>query len=230
MIEKQIIKQNVKENQIKEFIYSFLNRASYSHTDIQRTPMGEKIIIYTSKPGLVVGSRGSNIQNLTKLLKEKFNMENPQIEVSEIENPSLNAQSIAKRIVLLFERFGPKRFKSIGYRILEEIIKAGALGAEIVISGRGVPSTRAKTWRFSAGYLKKSGDIAQNKVLKAYSVANLRSGSIGIKVSILHPDTQLPDKVEIKKISLEELKEEPKEIKEDKNEKSRTKKTRQKTA
>ncbi len=214
MIEKQIISQKVKENQIKEFIYSFLNRASYSHTEIQRTPLGEKIIIYTSRPGLVVGSRGSNIQQLTKLLKEKFNMENPQIEVSEVENPSLNAQSVAKKIVSLFERFGPKRFKSIGYKSLEEIIHAGALGAEVVISGRGVPSTRAKTWRFFAGYLKKSGDISQNYVNKSYAVANLRSGTIGIKVSILHPDVRLPDKIIIREIKIEEVKEEPiKEVK-----------------
>lgn len=221
MIEKQIIANQVKENQIKEFIYAYLNKASYSHTEIQRTPLGEKILIYTSRPGLVVGKRGSNIQELTILLKQKFNMDNPQIEVVEIDNPSLNAQSIAKKIVLSFERFGPKRFKSIGYKVLEEIINAGALGGEIVISGRGVPSSRAKTWRFSAGYLKKSGDISQNYVRRGYAVANLRSGTIGIKVSILSPDIKLPDKVEIKSgVIFEEL---PKEIIKEKSKKRKTK-------
>ena len=206
MIERQIIAQKIKEKQIEEFVFSYLNKASYSHTELKRTPLGEKIIIYTSRPGMVVGRRGSNIQELTLLLKKKFNMENPQIEVSEIPNPSLNTNSVAKRIVSSFERFGPKRFKSVGYKVLEDVMKAGALGAEIVISGRGVPSTRAKSWRFLAGYLKKSGDISQNHVQKGIAVANLRSGTIGIKVRILQRDVRLPDQIimkEIPKVSIE---------------------------
>ncbi|MBS3155419.1 30S ribosomal protein S3 [Candidatus Woesearchaeota archaeon] len=198
MIERQIIAQKMKEKQVEEFIFAHLNKASYSHTELQRTPLGEKIIIYTSRPGMVVGRRGSNIQDLTILLKKKFNMENPQIEVSEIPNPSLNANSVAKRIVSSFERFGPKRFKSVGYKVLDDIIHSGALGAEIVISGRGVPSTRAKSWRFSAGYLKKSGDISQNFTNYGFAVANLRSGSIGIKVKILRKEVRLPDQVFLK--------------------------------
>lgn len=217
MIERQILSEKMRRQQIQEFIFQYLNRASYSHTEIQKTPLGEKIIIYTSRPGLVVGRRGSNIQDLTKLLKKNFNLENPQIEVAEIDNPSLNALSVAKRIVSSFEKFGPKRFKSIGYKVLEDILNAGALGAEIVISGRGVPSTRAKSWRFKAGYLKKSGDISMNKVNKACAVALLRSGAIGVKVSILKPDVQLPDKVTFKEIDtsiqVEELKSGIKEIK-----------------
>ncbi|MBU0962708.1 MAG: 30S ribosomal protein S3 [Nanoarchaeota archaeon] len=227
MIERQIIAQKMKEKQIEEFIFSYLNKASYSHTELQRTPLGEKIIIYTSRPGLVVGRRGSNIQELTILLKKKFNMENPQIEVSEIPNPSLNTNSVAKRIVSSFEKFGPKRFKSVGYKVLEDVINAGALGAEIVISGRGVPSTRAKSWRFSAGYLKKSGDISQNHINYGFAVANLRSGSIGIKVKILQSDVRLPDKiilkenVEIKEIpiKIEAIKEEKTEKREEKSKK-----------
>ena len=232
MIERQIIAQKIKEKQIEEFIFSYLNKASYSHTELKRTPLGEKIIIYTSRPGLVVGRRGSNIQELTLLLKKKFNMENPQIEVSEIPNPSLNVNSVAKRIVSSFEKFGPKRFKSVGYKVLEDIMKAGALGAEIVISGRGVPSTRAKSWRFLAGYLKKSGDISQNHVNKGIAVANLRSGTIGIKVKILRKDVRLPDQIIAKEtiapeqpltIKVEPIKEDVKEEK-PKEKKKETKK------
>ncbi len=233
MIVNQIISQKVKEQQIKEFVYSYLNKDSYSHTDIMRTPLGEKIIIYTSRPGLVVGRSGSNIIELTSLLKQKFNLENPQIEVAEIDNPSLNAQSMAKRIVSLFERFGPKRFKSVGYKLLDDILKAGALGTKIMISGRSLPSTRAKSWSFQAGYLKKSGDISANFVDKAYATANLRSGSIGVKVFILKPEVKLPDKIIIydKEIIpiIEEKKEEKKPKKARKSpEKKKTAKAKEK--
>ena len=111
MIERQILSKKVKEFQVTEYIANVLDKPGYSHTEIQRTPVGEKVIIYTSKPGLIVGRKGSNIKELTEVLKEKFGMENPQIEVAEIENPNLNPHSVAKHIVHTFERFGPSRFK-----------------------------------------------------------------------------------------------------------------------
>ena len=153
-------------------------------------------------------------------------MENPQVEVSEVVNPDLEAQTMAEQIVNTLERFGPKRFKATGYRALQRIMDAGAMGAEIVISGRGVPSKRSKTWRFSAGYLKKSGDISENFVKKGYAVSHLKSGAVGVKVIILTPDIKLPDKIRIKveeqepKIIIEEIKEEPKEEIEKKPKKS----------
>lgn len=195
MIERQFLQRKIKEFQIKEFISDNLDKPGYSHTKIQRTPLGEKVIIYTSKPGLIVGREGSNIKDLSETLKRKFRLENPQVEVAEVDNPNLKAKFVAKKIVHTFERFGPKRFKSIGYKELQEIINAGALGAEITISGRGIPGARAKSWRFKSGYLKKSGDISENYVNKSFAVAHLRSGSVGVKVTILTPDVILPDKI-----------------------------------
>ncbi|MCX6711813.1 MAG: 30S ribosomal protein S3 [Candidatus Woesearchaeota archaeon] len=209
MIERQFIQQKIKEFQIQVFLAKRLARTGYSHSEIQRTPLGEKIIIYTTRPGIVVGKRGENIQELTETLKKKFNLENPQIEIGEINNENLDVYFVADKIASSLERFGSKRFKSIGYRVLQDIINAGAMGAEIVISGK-VPSQRARSWRFSAGYLKKSGDIAENKIKKAYASANLKSGIVGIKVSIMTPDIELPDKFifreEPKKIIKEEIK------------------------
>ena len=174
MIERQIISQKVRQFHIQEYIESKVGKTGYSHTEIQRTPLGEKVVIFTSHPGLVVGRKGENIKELTDNLKKNFGMENPQIEVAEIENPLFDAQLVAKVIVSSLERFGPKRFKSLGYKTLENILHAGALGAEIIIGGRGVPSSRARSWRFSAGYLKKSGNIAVTEVRKGYAVAYLK--------------------------------------------------------
>jgi len=215
MIERQFFARKIKEQQIEEFISSNLDKAGYSHTEIIRTPLGEKIIIYTSRPSLIVGRKGTNIKELTEVLKKKFGMENPQIEVSEIDTPNLNAKSVAKHIIHTFERFGPKRFKSIGYKALQDIMDAGALGAEIVISGRGVPSSRAKSWRFKTGYLKKSGHIAESLVKKGQATAHLKSGSVGVKVAILTPDIILPDKITLKEIKKEQVQEQPKEQKQE---------------
>ncbi len=195
MIERQIIGQKLKELEIQEFIFNSLGKQSCSHIKIQRTPLGEKVIVLTSKPGLIVGKKGANIRSLTNTLKTKFHMENPQIEVEEIKNPYLDAASVARNLMSGFERFGPKRFKAMAYRAFEDTMKAGAAGIEIVISGRGVPGERAKSWRFSAGYLKKSGDISENFMDRSYEACNLRSGTVGVKVSILHSEVVLPDDI-----------------------------------
>ncbi|MCD4759865.1 30S ribosomal protein S3 [archaeon] len=213
MIEREIIKKKLKEFEILDYIAEELDRPGYSHTQIQKTPLGEKIIIHTSKPGFIVGRKGSNIKELTLVLKDKFGLENPQIEVGEMDNTNLNPHSVAKHIVHTFERFGPSRFKFLGYKSLENIMSAGAIGAEIVLSGRGVPSQRSKTWRFSAGHLKKSGDIAENFISKGFAVAHLKSGSVGVKVSILTPDVVLPDRITIKELEQKTPKEEVKEEK-----------------
>lgn len=213
MIEKQFVTQKMKEVQIQEYIASQLTKSGYSHTEIKRTPLGEKIIIYTTRPGLVVGKKGENIQRLTETLKKRFNMENPQIEIGEIKNPNIDGNYIADKIVTSLERFGAKRFKSIGYNTLQEVMDAGATGAQIVIGGRGVPSSRARSWSFYAGHLKKSGDISQNYIIKSKRVANLKTGSVGVSVRILTPDIILPDKIEYinkEEIKVEEIKKEPK--------------------
>lgn len=196
MIERKFVNQNIKEFEIKEHIKNTLSRVGLSDVKLQRTPLGEKIVISTSRPGLVVGRSGTNITKLTKELKEVFKLENPQIEIEEVINVGLDANIIAEMIANSLERFGLARFKGIGHKAMADVMGAGALGVEILISGK-VPSTRAKTWRFYQGYLKKCGDIAVSSVKVAYSVANLKTGAIGVKVSIMTPDTVLPDRIKV---------------------------------
>ncbi len=196
MIERFFVKQRLKEYQIEEFISDNLKNVGHSHTKVQRTPLGEKVVVHSSRPGLVVGKKGQNISSLTRMLKKKFDMENPQIEISEVENPELDAKIVAERIAVSLERFGSKRFKGIMHKAMEDALNRGARGIEIVVSGK-VPSQRARSWRVYGGHLKKCGDIASTKVRKSKSVALLKSGIIGIKVSILTSDVKLPDDVEI---------------------------------
>ena len=212
LIERKFVAQKIKEFQIEEYITQSLENVGHSHTKMIKTPLGEKIIIFASRPGLIVGRKGHNIKQLTKTLKKRFDLENPQIEISEVENPSLDAHIVVEKIVDALEKFGSEKFKAIGHKIMTEIMRAGALGIEIVISGK-VPSARAKSWRFYSGYLKKCGDIA-NGVKKADAQAQLKTGIIGVKVSIMPPDIILPDDIQLvdkKETKIEEIKEEVKE-------------------
>ncbi|MEM1535882.1 MAG: 30S ribosomal protein S3 [Candidatus Pacearchaeota archaeon] len=194
MIEKKFVEAKKQEFEIKEFIRNKFGKGKISEIKLERTPIGEKIIITTPKKGLVLGKAYENIQELVSTLKKKFKLENPQIEVVEID-PEFDAQTIADRIALALERFGPLSFKLIAYRELERLAKAGALGAEIRLSGK-LPSERAKSWLFSFGYLKKTGET-RYIVKKAKAVAETKPGIIGIKVAIVPKDTKIPDKIEI---------------------------------
>jgi len=194
MMEREFVTQKIKEFQIQEFIDKTLGNVGHSHTIMKKTPMGEKVIIYASRPGLVVGRRGSNIKDLTKLLKKNFNLENPQVEISEVDNIFLDANIVAEKIVSSLERFGTNRFKGIGHKMMEKVMESGARGIEVIISGK-VPGARARSWRFYMGYVKKCGDAAQMAIRKATKGAQLKPGTVGIRVSIMPPNVRLPDDI-----------------------------------
>ncbi len=194
MIERSFITSNLMKHEIHDFILNFLKERSVARTEVKKTPLGENIIIYCTKPGKVVGRKGNNIALLTKELKKKFNLENPQLEVSEITDQDLDAVVVAQRIALSLERYGSKRFKSIMHKSAESVMRAGAKGVEIILSGK-IPSSRAKSWRVFYGYLKKSGDLALTQVKAAKEFAVLKSGVVGIKVNIMPADLTSPDDV-----------------------------------
>ncbi len=204
MEEKNVVKFKKAEFSIREYIKKSLGKGKISKVKIEYTPVGEKIIISTNKPGLIIGRGGEKIMELTNVLKTRFKLENPHIEIDEIKEPEFDAQINADDIALALERFGPLKFKVISYRTLQKIINAGALGAEIRLSGK-LPGARAKTWRFAQGYLKKTGDSAK-VVDRAQARAQTKPGVVGVKVSILSPHAQLKDRIKVDDELLQKLK------------------------
>lgn len=204
MEEKNVSKFKKNEFAIREYVRNSLGKGRVSKVKIEYAPIGEKIIISTSKPGLVIGRGGEKIEELTRILKRKFDLENLHIEIDEIKKPEFDAQIMADEIALSLERFGPLRFKVISYRALQRIMGAGALGAEIRLSGK-LPGSRAKTWRFAQGYLKKTGDPAK-VVDRAQATAQTKPGIVGIKISVLSPEAVLIDRINIDEEYLKEIK------------------------
>lgn len=162
------------------------------------------------------------------MLKDYFKLENPQIEISEVTNVNLNPEIVAERIANSLERFGLSRFKGVGHKTMSDVMDAGALGIEILISGK-VPSSRAKRWRFYKGYLKKCGQVAIDGVLKSYRVAQVKTGTVGITVKIMPPDVSLPDQVKPIEITEEEKVEEESKSEETKTENSKEDKKEKKS-
>ena len=204
MEERKFVEVRKEEFTLREFIKRGFGKGRISEVRIEYTPVGEKIIISTHKPGLVIGKRGEKIAELTEDLKRRFKMENPHIDIEEILHPEFDSQLIADSIALSLERFGALRFKATAYRTLKRIKDSGALGAELRLSGK-LPSDRAKSWRFAFGFLKKTGDSSK-VVSKAESVAKTKQGVIGIKVLILAPDAKIHDRIDINEEMINKIK------------------------
>ena len=225
MEEKKTVKFKKDEFAIKEYIKRALGKGKVSKVTITYAPIGEKIIVSTHKPGLVIGRKGERIEELTRVLKTRFKLENPHIEIDEIKKPEFDAQIMADELALGLERLGPIKFKVLAYRALQRIMNAGALGVEIRLNGK-LPGSRAKQWRFAQGYLKKTGHSAK-VVDRAQSRAETKPGTVGIKVSILAPDAKLLDRINIDEELISKIK--ANEIQPEEESKSKTKRKKRVT-
>jgi small subunit ribosomal protein S3 len=191
---KHFITESVKRTEIDEFLQKKLERAGYGGVAISKTPLGTHIVIYAMRPGLVIGRGGETIRDLAGVLEEKFKVPNPQISVSEIEIPELNAYVVGCRVASALQR--GVHFRRAGFWSLNQVMEAGALGAEIVISGK-LRTERARFEKFRAGYLVKCGDPSLTYMQKAEIHVQLKPGIFGIRVRIMPPDTVFPDKIRI---------------------------------
>ena len=191
---KHFISEAIKKTEIDEFLQKKLERAGYGGVNISKTPLGTHIVIYAMRPGIVIGRGGETIRELASLLEEKFGVSNPQISVSEIEIPELNAHVVASRIASALQR--GIHFRRAGFWALNQVMEAGALGVEIIISGK-LRTERARYEKFRAGYLPKCGEPALKYMRKAEVHVQLKPGIFGVKVRIMPPDAVFPDKIQI---------------------------------
>ena len=206
---KHFIDDSIKKAEIDEFLKSEFERAGYGGVNITKTPLGTHIVVYTMRPGLVIGRGGETIRALATVLEEKFELPSPQISVAEIEIPELNAFVVASRIASALKR--GVHYRRAGFWGLTQAMQAGALGIEIIISGK-LRTDRARYEKFREGYLPKSGEPPRKWLRKAVLHVNLKPGTLGVKVSLLPPDAVFPDQIKVHIIEEESKPEPEKEI------------------
>jgi small subunit ribosomal protein S3 len=193
-IVKRFITEAIKNTEIDEYLQKKLDRAGYGGVNLSKTPLGTHVVIYAMRPGLVIGRGGETIKELATALEENFKLSNPQISVSEIEVPEFNASVIASRVASALER--GVHFRRAGFWALNQVMEAGALGVEIVISGK-LRTERARFEKFRAGEFPRVGDPALKYTRKAAAHVQLKPGIIGVRVKIMPPDAVFPDKIKI---------------------------------
>jgi len=212
-IEKHFIEENVKKLILRKFTQKELCKVGCGEVDIYRTPLGMRISIHAEKPGLVIGRKGKTIQGLTDTFVRDFDLENPQLEVQQIEHPELNATLMAQKIAGALER--GIHFRRAVYGTMKRVKSAGALGCEVIVSGK-VTGERARMTKFVDGFIKHAGEQKNQYIRHGYAQALLKPGVLGIQVTIVPPDANLAEIVyreqkpaELEPISTEAAEEKP---------------------
>ena len=177
-----------------EYLEKELERAGYGGMEIQVTPLGTMVIVYAERPGMVIGRGGKTVRAITQSLKTKFDLDNPQVEVKEVDVPELNARIMASKIANMLQR--GMHFRRVAYSTIRRIMGAGAQGVEVTISGK-IRGSRSAVAKFTEGYIKKCGEPATRFVEEGFATAPLKPGVLGIVVRIMPPEAVLPDKVDI---------------------------------
>ena len=192
--ERKFVAENVRRVLLKEYLMKEVSRAGFGGLDVQRTPMGTRVILSTERPGLVIGRKGQTIKNLTTAIEEQFGFENPQIEVEEVENPNLNAQIMAEKLAFSLERGW--HFRRAGHSSVRRIMDDGAKGCYIIIAGK-LTGQRHRTEKFKDGNIKFCGEPKANFMDHGYAVAKLKMGVIGVTVQIMSKDAKLPADISV---------------------------------
>lgn len=178
---KNVMKSNYRNMELDEYLAASLKDAGYGGVDVQKTPIGTRITLYVTRPGLVIGRKGIGIKDITSKLEEKFGLTNPQISVMEVAVPELNPKIMCNRIAQLIER--GTAFRRACLWTINTISNAGALGVEVTVAGK-LRSERAHFEKHSSGVLPKSGDIAEKVVKVGVTHVRTKMGLMGIQLRI----------------------------------------------
>jgi small subunit ribosomal protein S3 len=193
--ERKVIQEQMRRVLLKDYLVQESARAGFGGLEITRTPMGTRVTLICERPGILIGHRGELIKRLTEDIHQRFQLDNPQIEVQEERQPSLNAQLMSEKLASTLERGW--HFRRAGHSTVRRIMEAGARGCQVILSGK-LTGERHRTERFKAGTIKYCGEAVHLWIDKGFYQARLKPGVIGVNVWIMRPSAKLPDEIVVK--------------------------------
>ena len=194
----KMIRRNVDRQLVREFLLKETERAGFGGLTFNRTPEGTKVTLQAEQVGRVIGRRGKVIHDLQRRLQEDFDLDNPQLEVEEIEESRTNAQVMASRLASSLERGW--FFRRAGHSTVQNIMDAGARGCIVILSGK-ITGARHRVEKFQKGHIKYCGETALQFMDVGFSTAVKKLGTIGCTVRIMRPGTKLPHEIAIQERS-----------------------------
>ncbi len=213
---KNVIKDNYNMMQLRDYLRSKIKDAGFSNVDISKNPTGTRVTLHVTRPGIVIGRKGTGIKELTEILEKEFNLKNPQIAVEEILKPELSPSVMCNRMASHLER--GTAFRRATMWTMQQIMDNGAMGTQITISGK-LRGDRSAFEKHSAGILPRAGHHADVIVSEDIVHVETAMGLIGVRIRIARKDKLIPE-FELKGKSKEMIAEEEREKEE--SEKAKT--------
>jgi small subunit ribosomal protein S3 len=164
---------------LRKFVKEKLRHAGISRMEIERSAKRIRLRIYTARPGIVIGKKGSEIEKLKQEIEKKVSQE-VMIDIQEVRKPEIDAQLVAENVAMQIER--RVAFRRAMKRGVTSAIRFGAQGIKIICSGRLGGAEMARTEWYREGRVPLH-------TLRAdidYGITEARTtyGAIGIKVYI----------------------------------------------
>ena len=187
---KNVMKDNYNMMLLKDYLREAIKDAGFSHAEISKTPTGTRVALHVTRPGIVIGRKGTGIRALTEKLETDFGLKSPQISVVEIEKPELVPGVMCNRMASHIER--GTAFRRATMWTLKQIMEGGAMGVQITISGK-LRGDRSAFEKHTAGILPRAGHHAE--VIVDQDIAHVKTamGLIGIRIRIARKEKLIPE-------------------------------------
>ena len=172
--------------ELNELLTRELAEDGYSGVEVRVTPMRTEVIIRATRTQNVLGEKGRRIRELTSVVQKRWNFAENSVE--------LYAEKVANRGLCAVAQCESLRYKLIGglavrracYGVVRFVMEAGAKGVECVVAGK-IRGARAKSMKFTDGYMIKSGEPKRQYIDTAVRHVSLRQGMLGVRVTIMLP-------------------------------------------
>jgi len=187
---KNVIKDNYNMMLLNDFLREEIKESGFHRVEISKTPSGTKITLFVTRPGIVIGRKGTGIKALTEKVESDFGFKNPQISVEEIPKAELSPSVMCNRLAAHIER--GTAFRRATMWTLNQIMEAGAMGVQITISGK-LRGDRSAFEKHTQGILPRAGNYAKNIVSEDIVHTKTPMGLIGIKIRIARKEKLVPE-------------------------------------
>jgi small subunit ribosomal protein S3 len=178
----------VEDYKIREFLKKKLFSAGISRVEIERASDRVKVIIYTAKPGIVIGKGGSEIEKVKAELAS-YTDKKLIVDIKEVKRPDRDAQLVAENIAQQLEN--RISFRRAMKSTMQRTMKAGAKGIKTSVSGRLGGADMARTEFYSEGTIPLQ--TLRADIDYGFAEANTTYGKVGVKAWVYNGEI-LPDK------------------------------------
>lgn len=183
---RKFVADGVFRAELGEFFTRELASEGYSRCEVRITHARTEIIIRATHTQEVLGEKGRRIRELTSLVQKRFKYPENTIELYAEKVQSRGLSAIAQCESLRYKLLGGLAVRRACYGVLRFVMESGAKGCEVVVSGK-LRAARAKSMKFTDGFMIHSGQPVRDFVDYAVRHVMLKQGVLGIKVKIMKP-------------------------------------------